>query len=62
MKITKIETHLVAGITNCKKIASIAEANYIEVIPHDPSSQILTVSSVQFCAAIHNIYTRIHPK
>jgi galactonate dehydratase len=46
---------LAGGITNCKKIASIAEANYIGVVPHNPLSPVLTAACVQFCAATHNI-------
>ena len=35
---------LAGGITNCKKIASIAEANYIGVVPHNPLSPVLTAA------------------
>ena len=46
---------LAGGITNCKKISSIAEANYIGVIPHNPLSPVLTAACAQLCASTHNI-------
>ena len=46
---------LAGGITNCKKIAALAEASYIGVVPHNPLSPVLTAGCVQLCAATHNI-------
>jgi galactonate dehydratase len=45
---------LAGGITNCRKIATLAEASYVGVIPHCPLSWVVTAASVQLCAAIHN--------
>ena len=46
---------LAGGVTNCKKIAALAEANYVGVSPHNPLSCVLTAACVQLCAATHNI-------
>lgn len=46
---------LAGGITNCKKIAALAEAEYVGVVPHNPLSPVLTAACVQLCAATHNI-------
>lgn len=41
---------LAGGITNIKKIAAIAEANYIGVVPHNPLSAVLTAACVHLDA------------
>jgi galactonate dehydratase len=46
---------LVGGITPTKKIAALAEASYVGVVPHNPLSPVLTAVCVQICAATHNI-------
>lgn len=46
---------LAGGITNVKKIAAMAEARYIEVIPHNPLSWINAAASAHLAAATHNI-------
>lgn len=46
---------LAGGITNVKKIAAIAEANHVGVVPHNPLSGVLTAACVQLDAAVHNI-------
>jgi galactonate dehydratase len=52
---------LAGGITNIKKIAAIAEANYVGVVPHNPLSAILTAACVQIDAATHNIPVQEYP-
>jgi len=54
-------THLVrpdltmaGGISAVKKIAAIAEAHYVGVVPHNPLSPISTAACVQLCASIPN--------
>ncbi len=49
------------GITNIKKIAAIAEANYIGVVPHNPLSAVLTAACVHLDAATHNIPVQEYP-
>lgn len=44
----------VGGITGAKKVAAMAEAHYIDVMPHDPLGPVCTAASVHLCAAISN--------
>jgi len=53
---------LAGGITNCKKIAAIAEASYVGVVPHNPLSCVLTAACVQLDAATHNIPIQEYPR
>ena len=53
---------LAGGITNIKKIAAIAEANYVGVVPHNPLSAVLTAACVQLDAATHNISIQEYPR
>ena len=46
---------LAGGITNVQKIATLAEANYIELIPHNPLSWVNAVASLHLCASVQNI-------
>ena len=52
---------LAGGITNIRKIAAIAEANYVGVIPHNPLSCVQTAACVQIDAAIHNAPVQEYP-
>ena len=52
---------LAGGITNLKKIAALAEANYVSVAPHNPLSGVLTAACVQVDAAIHNFAVQAYP-
>jgi galactonate dehydratase len=52
---------LAGGITNIKKIAALAEANYVSVVPHNPLSCVLTAACVQLDAAVHNIALQEYP-
>ncbi len=52
---------LAGGITNIKKIAVIAEANYVGVVPHNPLSSVLTAACVQLDMATHNIPVQEYP-
>ena len=52
---------LAGGITNLKKIAALAEANYVGVAPHNPLSCVLTAACVQLGAAIHNLSIQEYP-
>ncbi len=45
---------LVGGITGVRKIAAIAEANYVGVIPHNPMAAIATAACVHVDASIQN--------
>lgn len=52
---------LAGGITNIKKIAALAEASYVQVVPHNPLSCVLTAACVQLDAAVHNIALQEYP-
>ncbi|MBI2965661.1 MAG: galactonate dehydratase [Chloroflexi bacterium] len=46
---------LAGGISQIKKIAGLAEAEYVGVVPHNPLSPVSTAVCAQLCACIHNI-------
>ncbi|MBM3279606.1 MAG: galactonate dehydratase [Candidatus Handelsmanbacteria bacterium] len=52
---------LAGGITNIKKIAALAEASYVGVVPHNPLSCVLTAACAHLDAAIHNIPVQEYP-
>jgi galactonate dehydratase len=42
------------GITECKKIASMAEAYYVQVAPHSPQDPVSTAAAAHLALAISN--------
>ena len=44
------------GITGLKKVASLAEAHYIGMAPHNPNGPVATMMNLQFAACIPNYY------
>jgi galactonate dehydratase len=49
------------GITGAKKIAALAEANYVGVIPHNPLGPVSTAACVQLAACIPNFTIQEYP-
>ena len=47
------------GLTHAKKIAALAEAHYVQVVPHNPLSPVSTAACVQLAACI---VRRGHPR
>ncbi len=45
---------LCGGLTGCKKVASMAEAHHVKVIPYNPLSPVSTAACVQLDACIPN--------
>lgn len=45
---------LCGGLSGCKKVAALAEAHHVKVIPHNPLSPVSTAACVQLDAAIPN--------
>ena len=45
---------LCGGLTGCKKVAAMAEAHHVKVIPHNPLSPVSTAACVQLDASIPN--------
>lgn len=52
---------LAGGITGCKKIAAAAEANYVDVVPHDPLGPVSTAACIQLAASIPNFGLQEYP-
>src|SRR4051794_9135083 len=52
---------LVGGITHAKKIAAVAEAFNVQVVPHNPLSPVSTAACVQLAACIPNFALQEYP-
>ena len=52
---------MAGGLTHCKKIASLAEAHYVGVVPHNPLSPVSTAACVQLAACIPNLALQEYP-
>jgi galactonate dehydratase len=52
---------LCGGLTGAKKIAAIAEAHYVGVVPHNPLSPVSTAACLQLAAAIPNFALQEYP-
>ena len=52
---------LAGGITNCRKIASLAESHYVGMVPHNPLSCVFTAACAQLDAAIYNVPVQEYP-
>jgi galactonate dehydratase len=53
---------LAGGVTNCKKIAALAEAHNAQVVPHNPLSPVSTAACVQLAACIPNFALQEYPQ
>jgi galactonate dehydratase len=49
------------GITGAKKVAALAEANYVGVVPHNPLGPVSTAACVQVAACIPNFTIQEYP-
>ena len=45
---------LCGGLSGCRKVATLAEAHHVKVIPHNPLSPVSTAACVQLDACIPN--------
>ena len=52
---------LAGGITHTKKIAALAEAHYVGVVPHNPLGPISTAACLQIAASIPNFTIQEYP-
>ena len=52
---------LAGGLTHCKKIAALAEAQYVGVVPHNPLSPVSTAACLQLAACIPNFAIQEYP-
>lgn len=53
---------MVGGITHAKKIAAVAEAFNVQVVPHNPLSPVSTAACVQLAACIPNFALQEYPQ
>jgi galactonate dehydratase len=54
LEFARVDVALCGGITGAKKVAALAEANNIQVVPHNPLSPIGLAACLQVAAAIPN--------
>lgn len=52
---------MAGGLTHCKKIAALAEAHHVQVVPHNPLSPVSTAACVQLAACIPNFALQEFP-
>ena len=52
---------LCGGITGAKKIAALAEARHVGVVPHNPLSPVSTAACIQIAAAVPNFALQEYP-
>lgn len=51
----RIDICNVGGLTEAMKVAALAEAHYIDLMPHNPLGPISTAATVHFAAAVPNL-------
>ena len=52
---------LAGGLTQCKKIAALAEAHDVQVVPHNPLGPVSTAACLQLAACIPNFALQEYP-
>ena len=53
---------LAGGLTHSKKIAALAKAHYVGVVPHNPLSPVSTAACLQLAACIPNFALQEYPQ
>jgi galactonate dehydratase len=53
---------MAGGLTHCKKIAALAEAHHVGVVPHNPISPVSTAACLQLAACIPNFAIQEYPR
>jgi galactonate dehydratase len=48
-------------LSNCKKIAALAETHFVQVVPHNPLSPVSTAACIQLAACIPNFALQEYP-
>lgn len=56
-QIIRPDVLVAGGLTNCRKIAALAQAYYVDAVPHNPSSRngLLCAVNAHFCASVNNV-------
>lgn len=57
----RISICVCGGFTGARKIAALAEANHLGIIPHNPLSPVATAACIQFDAATPNFTIQEYP-
>jgi len=52
---------MAGGLTHSKKIAALAEAHHVGVVPHNPLSPVSTAACLQLAACIPNFAIQEYP-
>ena len=52
---------MAGGLSNCKKIAALAETHFVQVVPHNPLSPVSTAACIQLAACIPNFALQEYP-
>jgi galactonate dehydratase len=52
---------LCGGLTGAKKVAALAEAHYVGVVPHNPLGPVSTAACLQLAACIPNFALQEYP-
>jgi len=52
---------MAGGLSHCKKIAALAEAHHVGVVPHNPLSPVSTAACLQLAACIPNFALQEYP-
>ncbi|MFZ3591358.1 mandelate racemase/muconate lactonizing enzyme family protein [Bacillus sp. DJP31] len=55
MSYARTSVCICGGITGARKIAAIAEANGVKIVPHNPLSPISTAACIQVAASVENL-------
>uniref|UniRef100_UPI00301B3212 enolase C-terminal domain-like protein n=1 Tax=Oceanobacillus massiliensis TaxID=1465765 RepID=UPI00301B3212 len=55
MSYTRTSVCLCGGISGTKKIAAIAEAHGVPIVPHNPLSPVSTAACIQIATAVDNL-------
>lgn len=50
----RVDVCNVGGLTEAKKVASLAESHYIDLMPHDPLGPICTAATIHLAASVPN--------
>ena len=61
LKFLRADVTLCGGITGLKKIAAIAEANELQIVPHNPCSPVCTAASVHVDASSASFAIQEYP-
>jgi galactonate dehydratase len=56
-QIIRPDVLIAGGLSNLRKIAALAQANYVEMVPHNPSNRFgfLCATNAHLCASVNNV-------